>query len=239
MYVTYVTKRNGVYFMDKIINILNQSFLFKNIDNKELKEILDKLNYTVNEYKKNEIVAIEGNECTNLGLLVDGILDIQSIYPSGKILTLVQIKSPDVFGEVVLFSKTNKYPATIKATNDSKVMFIEKKNFINLLTTHPKVLENFMSNMSNKLLHLNGKVKMLSLETIRQKISDFLIKEYKKQKSYMINIPFSRKEMADYLDIQRPSLSRELAKMKKENLIDFDKNTFKIKDLEGLEECFF
>src|SRR5665648_279993 len=93
----------------------------------------------------------------------------------------------------------NKFPATIGAIKDSKIMFIKKENLINCLTSCHKFMENFLELLSNKLLILNKKVKMLSLESIRKKIE---------------KVSLSRKEMAKHMGIQRPSLSRELIKMK-------------------------
>jgi CRP-like cAMP-binding protein len=92
-------------------------------------------------------------------------------------------------------------------------------------------MENFLELLSNKLLILNKKVKMLSLESIRKKIENFLMEEYKKQRSNIIKVSLSRKEMAEHMGIQRPSLSRELIKMRKEGIIEFDKKAITIKDI--------
>lgn len=43
-----------------------------------------------------------------------------------------------------------------------------------------------------------------------------------------ITIPFNRDELANYLSVDRSALSRELANMKKENIIDYHKNVFKL-----------
>jgi CRP-like cAMP-binding protein len=45
----------------------------------------------------------------------------------------------------------------------------------------------------------------------------------------------SRREMAEQFGIPRPSLSRELVSMKKDGLIDFDRQTITILDMEALE----
>jgi Mn-dependent DtxR family transcriptional regulator len=41
----------------------------------------------------------------------------------------------------------------------------------------------------------------------------------------------SKKEMAERFGIQRPSLSRELNKMRKDGLLEYDAKTITIKDL--------
>jgi len=191
-------------------------------------------NYTIKKYSKGNVVVIEGSKCEELGILLEGLLEAQALYPSGKLLTLTQLKPVEIFGEAVLFSKMNEFPATIEAIKDSKIMFIKKENLINCLTNCHKFMENLLELLSDKLLILNKKVKMLSLENIRKKIENFLVEEYKKQRSNIIKISLSRKEMAEHMGIQRPSLSRELIKMKKEGLIEFDKKTIIIKDMMAL-----
>jgi DNA-binding transcriptional regulator LsrR (DeoR family) len=42
--------------------------------------------------------------------------------------------------------------------------------------------------------------------------------------------------MAEHMGIQRPSLSRELIKMRKEGIIEFDKKVIIIKDIRALSK---
>jgi CRP-like cAMP-binding protein len=93
-----------------------------------------------------------------------------------------------------------------------------------------------MGILSNKILMLNEKLKNLSYQTIREKIASFLAEEYRKQKTLKLRMFISRKEMAELFGIPRPSLSRELVSMKKDGLIDFDRQTITILDMEALED---
>ena len=43
--------------------------------------------------------------------------------------------------------------------------------------------------------------------------------------------PFNRQQMADYLNLDRSALSKELCKMRDEGLLEFDKNRFVLKQL--------
>ena len=43
------------------------------------------------------------------------------------------------------------------------------------------------------------------------------------------DIPFDRQQLADYLNLDRSALSKELGKMRDEGLLEFYKNTFKLK----------
>lgn len=222
--------------MNVLSDNLKRCILFKDIKYEDLSNFLNMSNYIIKKYPKGNMVVIEGGNFEELGILLEGLLEVQTLYPSGKLLTFAQLKPVETFGEAIIFSKMNKFPATIVAIKDSKIMFINKEDLISCLTNCHKFMENFLKLLSNKLLMLNKKVKMLSLESIRKKIGNFLKEEYKKQGSNIIKVSLSRKEMAEHMGIQRPSLSRELIKMRKEGIIEFDKKVIIIKDMRALSK---
>ena len=47
-----------------------------------------------------------------------------------------------------------------------------------------------------------------------------------------IVIPFNRQQMADYLNLERSALSKELGKMRDEGILEFRKNRFRLFRLE-------
>lgn len=69
---------------------------------------------------------------------------------------------------------------------------------------------------------MSDKIKTLSLKSIRQCIIDSLIYESYAQKCNTIKLELTKKELAEKFGVQRPSLSRELNKMRKEGLIEYD-----------------
>jgi len=220
--------------MDTLSDILKQCILFKDMNYKDIDNFLKVSNFVIKKYLKGNLVVLEDSKCEELGILLKGLLEVQSLYPSGKSLTLNRLKPVEIFGEVILFSKSKKFPSTIKAIEDSEIVFIKKSDLINCLTNCHRFMENFLELLSDRLLMLNRKIKMLTRENIRQKIGDFLREEYKKQKSHIIKVPLSRQEMAEHMGIQRPSLSRELSRMREEGIIEFDKEFIVVKDLVAL-----
>ncbi|WP_251861915.1 Crp/Fnr family transcriptional regulator [Clostridium sp. Marseille-Q2269] len=225
--------------MNNIFSILSKCILFKNFQEKFIEKILENINYKVKDYEKNEIIAIEGDACSSIGIILDGNIEIQKLFSSGKNVTITPLITGDIFGEVIVFSSMNKYPSTIVSSSKSKVMFILKEDIIKLCSLDSVILNNLMGLLSNKILMLNKKVKNLSYETIRQKISSFLIEQYKKQNSLNLKLTISRQTLAEIFGIPRPSLSRELVNMKNDDLIDFQRNIITIKNLPALEEILY
>ncbi len=76
---------------------------------------------------------------------------------------------------------------------------------------------------------MNTKSKLLSQDTIRDKILFYLYQQKQIQFSDKIKLNMTKEELANLLFIQRPSLSRELIKMRDEGLIDFDRWTITLK----------
>ncbi len=71
-------------------------------------------------------------------------------------------------------------------------------------------------------------MELLAKKSLREKISAYLLRQQKKAGKNVFIIPLNREELADYLCVNRSSLSHELSKMQKDGLISFNKNKFEI-----------
>lgn len=226
----------GGNLMKELINTLKQCILMKGFNENDIEDLLKSINYSVNCYSKGELIALEGSNCSNIGIILSGSVEIQKIYASGKTVTISKLNEGHIFGEVIIFSNRSTYPATISSPGNSKIMFISKENILKLSSINSKFLNNFMTLLSNKILMLNNKLRNISYQTIRQKIASYILEEYESQQKLQIKLSCTKKEMADQLGIPRPSLSRELINMKNEGIIDSVKDTITILDLELLED---
>ncbi|MGK0466446.1 MAG: CRP-like cAMP-binding protein [Clostridium sp.] len=117
---------------------------------------------------------------------------------------------------------------TVIAKTDAIILHIKKDLIIKLCQINVVFLNNFLQSISDKTLILTDKVKSLSMKTIRQCIIDFLIYESFSQSSNTIKLQYTKKELAEKFGIQRPSLSRELNKMRKDGLIEYDAHSITI-----------
>lgn len=235
----YVLLLKGVIYMKGLISKLVKNNLFKGLSEDEIDNIIRDKNYIVKSYNKGSIIACEDDECTSLGIVLDGIIEIQKIYLSGKHIVLKRLTNNQVFGEALIFSNKNTYPATIVAVESCNILYIKRKTIINLCLENEVLLENFMSILSNKVLMLNSKIKNISFKSIRHKVINLIIELSKKQKSMYVTLKESKKDIASNLGVPRPSFSRELMKLRDDGYIDFDKNIIKILDVEKLEGELF
>ena len=207
--------------------------MFYDMKPEEILNFFKDIDYTIKTFSAKEIIALEGDECKYIGVILDGTLDIKRML-SNKIVKMTSVGPGHLFGEVIVFSDVNKYPATVISSSKSEILFISKENFIKFCYTHADFLEMFLKDLSNKILILNKSIERLSYNSIRQKISNYILDEYQKQGSRFINISMTKQKLAETLGVPRPSLSRELINMKELNIIDYSKDTIKILNLEAL-----
>ncbi|WP_342350442.1 Crp/Fnr family transcriptional regulator [Clostridium neonatale] len=173
--------------MEEIIKKLEKNELFNNVDKTKMLKILGNLKYSIVSYKKGEVIFQEEEICSAIGLIIDGTINIERIYPNGKSIVMSKFKDGDVFGEALLFSKVNKYPATVIALSDCKVLYLTKNEIIKLFSVENKLMENFMMLLSEKIIILNNKIRSISLKSVRQKVVDYILCEYMNEKMKKLN----------------------------------------------------
>ena len=135
-----------------------------------------------------------------------------------------------IFGDVLAVSLSKESPVTVIGYPETELLKFRFNNLVSLSTEHldlrSRLLRNLTSELSNKFFELQERVNCLVAPTLRNKIILFLENESKKQKSKKITVSFNRERLAAYLNTDRSALSRELSNMKKDGMIDFDKNKF-------------
>ena len=103
--------------MNYSIEKLKKCNLFKDIEEIELIELMSLINPRTTNYSKNETIAFEGDECTSIGIILEGNTEIQKLFLSGKTMIVNSLGDGDIFGEVIVFSKMKTYPSTIIASS--------------------------------------------------------------------------------------------------------------------------
>ena len=208
--------------------------MFRTKSKEYILEFFKDANYTIAKYSKNHIIKLEGETCTSIGIVLDGTVDIKRMLGS-KVIHLSSFSCGNIFGEVIAFSDINTYPATVIASSSCEVIYINKNDFIKFCTSHEEFLSSFVNTLTNKIFLLNKSITNLTFTSIRQKICNFILSEYKIQKTENIKLNMTKEKLAESLGVNRPSLSRELINMKKAGLIDYTRTHILILNLEEIE----
>jgi len=220
---------------NKFLNILKINKLFKDIPSDTIIKYYNENKLIFSDYKKNSVIHFESEVCKYVDIIIEGEVIVQRIDEKGNVLTITQFVGGDNLGENLLFSNHPVYPMSIIAKKDTILLQVSKELILELCQENKNFLLQFLNCISVKTNILTSKIQSISLKSIRESIIDFLNYEYRLQGNYKINLEMSKKDLAERLGIQRTSLSRELNKMKKDGLVDFDAHSITVKDLKILK----
>ncbi|MGD9886422.1 MAG: Crp/Fnr family transcriptional regulator [Bacilli bacterium] len=185
--------------------------------------------FTIKAYSAKTVIFSEGEPCLNLGVILKGEIDIIT-YSSEVSFTIAHLKKDDCFGEYLLFSNNPIYLGSFVACSDTEIAYINKSKLLELFQTDSLFLENFLKLLGNNHLLLQNKLKIISQTSIRNKIMFYLNLIVKENQNPVVLIK-SKERLAQYLNIPRPSLSRELQKLKAAGLIDYDLYSITLKEI--------
>ena len=138
----------------------------------------------------------------------------------------------NLFGETYACMGLAKIPVSVEAVEDCSVLLLDINRMLrtcnNACMFHQQLISNLLNIIATKNMLLNKKMSYITHKTIRGRLLAFLEDQAEHANSNVFEIPFNRNELADYLCIDRSAMSRELGRMKKEGLLDFDRKAFRL-----------
>ena len=183
-------------------------------------------------FTKNTTILHEGADLKNLGIVLKGSAMAYKSDSAGKNLIMANLSSGSIFGGILSVSSAIKSPVTVSATTDVLVVFIPTDAIVyGKASKHDSenlMLRNLLNIISKKYFELHDRINCIIRPTLREKILFYLDNCAKEAGSDTFTIAFNRQALAQYLNAERSALSRELSKMKKEGLVDFYNESFRL-----------
>lgn len=225
---------------EKWIDTISATALFCDIDKKDLKFMIDCIKPRMAKFSKNDYIVHAGERFEGVGVLLSGSATVLKENAAGERFIMTLLEPGDLFGEIAVFSNLTSWPSTVQAQEDCTTLFVSGDKIVgscrNACMGHKKLILNMLEIVSEKALNLNKKVEYLTIRSMRGKISAFLLEQYKKTGKSTFMLPMNRNELAEFLNVSRPSMSREMSRMKEEGTIDYYLSSIQIKDVESLKK---
>jgi CRP-like cAMP-binding protein len=222
--------------------ILKKVKLLQGLSEQELEAVLKCLNAKTKSYIKESILTLSGDNVKDVGVIISGRIMIIKEVAEGRQNILAHLSEADTFGEVFACAGVKKSPVSIVASTDCEVLFVEYRRLITTCSSscifHARIIQNMLQLIARKSIELNKKIDYLIINSMRKKLSMYLFEQYSCHQKTEFEIPLNRSELADFLNVDRSALSRELSRMRDDGLIDYCKSKFTILDLQGLTEIY-
>lgn len=224
--------------LDEWLPVFEKCELFTGISAAKLQTMLPCFAASLRSCQKGDVLKLTGQPQNSIGLVLEGEIHVQQEDHAGNRL-IVGIFSPgELFGEVSAFSGLAQWPNTVLANRKSHVLFIPIEKIsepcCRSCEAHQILIRNMLMIVASKALIMNQRIGYLKLKGMREKLATYLFDLYRQQESTGLTLPMNRENLADYLNVSRSSMSRELGRMRDEGLIDFHRARLVIKDLKAL-----
>ncbi|MEG0811983.1 MAG: Crp/Fnr family transcriptional regulator [Eubacterium sp.] len=220
--------------MEQYFESLKRCALFAGVKDSDLLAMMGCLGAIIRYYDKNELILKIDDSVSMVGILAKGKAQVIKEDIFGNRNIVAEIEGGDLFAESVVCAGMKKSPVTVAAVEKCDIIYVNLSKMVSVCGKechfHTHLIENLLKIIARKNLALNRKLDYLSLRTTREKLIKYLAEEQKRMGSNPFSIPFNRSELADYLCVDRSAMSRELCKMRDEDIISFKKNEFKLKD---------
>ena len=206
--------------------------LFQGLDREEINEVLQKFHGLIKHFPKSDYIYLAGDCVENLCVVLEGTVQMikEDIWGEKSIIANLGVGS--VFAENFLGQLGDRSSVSYFVASDSEVLMLPLGRTLFDSDTSSKASQRLMCNIVSILADNNTrlieKTEILCKKTLRSKILAYLEQEARNHGCRSFTIPFNRTDLANYLDADRSALTRELARMKEEGLIDFTKNNFEL-----------
>lgn len=218
--------------MKDYLHDLSKMKLFSGMKTNEIEKLLDCLQAKLVHYTSDEFIIEEGDNIHTFGIILSGHARSMKWDSFDHIIILTLLEKGSEVGIMLAAQPEKESPVYIQAQDNVTVLQISYHmmftNSVKSCLKYETFLRNYIAIVAEKGILLHERITCLTKTTVREKILTYLYDISHKQKSSVIQLPLNRNELSEYLNIERSALSRELSNMKKDGLIDYHLNTFKL-----------
>ena len=206
-------------------------FLFRDLEEEEFHQLKECVPIRCCSYEKGEQIFHAGDRTREMGVVMKGIVHIENVDLWGNKSILSEAAEGEIFAESYALCR-EPMMVDVVAAEQSEIEFwdlkplFEKENAEK--SWHIKWTSSLLKAAAQKNLTLSNRIFCTTAKTIRSRLLTYLSAMSVKSGSTVFQIPFNRQQMADYLNVDRSALSKELGKMRKDGLLEFRKNKFRL-----------
>ena len=209
---------------------IQKAVIFSGMDETEVYEALLFLHAEEKPFRKNQLIFHAGKKTSSMGLVLEGSVTIESNDLWGNRTILSHVASGQFFAETYALLKTEPMLVDVRANEKSRILFLNIGNLNNTFESswQAKMIRNLLMISSQKNLVLSGRSFHTASKSIRGRVMSYLNTVSLQKKSTSFDIPFDRQQLADYLNVERSALSKELGRMQRDGIIATRKSHFEI-----------
>lgn len=214
------------------LKIIKRCIFFKDLTDQDFSAILRCIQARGREYKEKENIVSFGDSTNFLYIVISGIAREIKLSDDGELNIGLDYKKNQIYGLDYINTKEKIYKDNLIALTDTTVLIVDRFRFLNpcdnVCRRHIILNKLTMIEISRITNEYKKRINYMAKKKTKEKVLEYLYTLAKECKCKEFYIPYTREELAKILGVERTALSFELSKLKKEGLIDYNHNYFKV-----------
>ena len=206
---------------------LQSAPLFRGMTTEEISAAAEALHAREQSAPKGAVLFHAGSGTRQMGLVLSGSVTIESNDMWGNRTILSHVGVGQCFAETYALLPGEPMLVDVTANEPCRILLLQIQGLPGRRESWAgKLLANLLMISVQKNLHLSWRSFHTAPKTIRGRVQSYLNAVSLQTGSRTFDVPFDRQQLADYLNVERTALSKELGKMQKEGLLTVRKNRF-------------
>jgi len=187
-------------------------------------------------FTRGRTIFSEGDAGDGFYAVASGRVKVFKLSPDGREQILHILGPGEIFGEVPVFAGS-RFPANSAAMEESRVIYFRRDSLIGLIEKNPSIAMGMLAMLSKRLRMFASLIDDLSLKEVPGRLASYILYISKKETgSSDIELDITKGQLASLLGTIPETLSRILARMSGQGIIECDGPRIKIRDKQGLED---
>jgi CRP/FNR family transcriptional regulator, cyclic AMP receptor protein len=190
-----------------------------------------------------EVIFREGDAGDTCYVVQDGCVRVTRNHTDGRTITLAELRSGDLFGELAMFDSEQR-SATVEAAEETSGVALLAGDLRRLLLRHPDISIKLLSAFAERLKEANERISRQSFQTVASRVAGVLLAHTEELATdgapvKDVLIRSTRAEMAQLAGSSRESVSRFLATLERAGLVTCGRGKVVIHDPAALRRYIY
>ena len=183
---------------------------------------------------RGEYLFREGSPSQGFYVVQTGAINVHRVSQSGREQVIHVFRSGETFAEASLATPTG-YPADARAVENSSIVLVPKREFLDLLARRPDLALRMLGSMSTHLRVLVGLVEDLQMKDVETRLAHWILQRTTAGKGNVVKLQTTKRVLAAEMSTSSETLSRTFAKFRDAGFIEVKGKAITVLNRGGLE----
>lgn len=206
--------------------------IFENLSAAERERAVACLGIRRKTVARGEMLFREGEAATSFGIVLRGSVNVVRYSVDGRARVLTHLTVGEPFGTSFALGGAQRYFANIEAAEETETLLVNGARVLAPCAVrcelHIRLLGHLVNILAARNVALARKIDCLSQHSTAEKLLAYLQWQAEVKGSYAFDIPFTRQELADYLNVDRAALSTEIGKLIRRGVLETTRKHFRL-----------